>query len=90
LETVQWLRLGCLCRTDDARKRIQKLRWNVEGYKWNLRTTCNAILDYSVHILKTWVKKKWWKYLLQSSANKSMQVDLCNSVSSSIVFYFAV
>jgi hypothetical protein len=67
-----------------------KLRWNVEGYKWNLRTTCNAILDYSVHILKTWVKKKWWKYLLQSSANKSMQVDLCNSVSSSIVFYFAV
>jgi hypothetical protein len=35
---------------DDARKRIQNSdeMW-LMYYKWNLRTTCNAILDYSVH-----------------------------------------
>jgi hypothetical protein len=43
-------RLGGLCRKNDAGKRLQNSdeMW-LMYYKWNLRTTCNAILDFSVH-----------------------------------------
>jgi hypothetical protein len=39
-----------LYRKNDAGKRLQNSdeMW-LMYYKWNLRTTCNAILDFSVH-----------------------------------------
>jgi hypothetical protein len=46
----RYRRLGGLCRKNDAGKRLQNSdeMW-LMYYKWNLRTTCNAILDFSVH-----------------------------------------
>lgn len=43
-------------------------------YKWNLRTTCNTILDYSVHNLN-WSKAKTMKLLINEAYQQEAEAE---------------
>jgi hypothetical protein len=60
-------------------------------YKWNLRTTCNMILDYSVHT-KTWVRMKRCHFWLMRLFNNKKQAEgngHSKCFSSSVCSYYA-
>jgi hypothetical protein len=66
---------GGLCRKNDAGKRLQNSdeMW-LMYYKWNLRTTCNAILDFSVHA-NNMSKNKRCIYWLEAFNSKRKRME---------------